>query len=77
MVSRVKMWLGSNTHYYCNRRRLINEAKIPMQELDGQRGEGLTFEGGLFSGGYGNSIILLSSKKNNTDHHLLLSHRLD
>ena len=32
---------------------LIIEANIPVQELEGQRGEGLIFEGGLFSGGYG------------------------
>ena len=46
---------------------LIIEANIPVQELEGQRGEGaysgsvwvwVIFEGGLFSGGYGNNIML-------------------
>ena len=33
---------------------LIKEGKIPMQELDSQRGEGAYFHrGGLFSGQYG------------------------
>ena len=36
---------------------LIIEANIPVQELEGQRGEGFIFEGGLLSGGYGNRIL--------------------
>ena len=37
-------------------RGLIHEVKIPVQELGGQRGEGLIFKGGSFSREYGNLL---------------------
>ena len=43
------IFLKHTLHRKLMRVWVINKAKIPVQELDSQRGEGAYFEGGLFS----------------------------
>ena len=55
--------------------RLIIEANIPVQELEGKRGEGAYFRRGLILGGYGIKISLVLIKL--TRHYLETGATLD
>ena len=51
---------------------ILSKEKYPLQQFHSEKGGGLIFEGGLFSGDYGNGML---ANQCNTRLHKLVTHQ--